>query len=512
MTVGAVVLPARCCGAKWHDARMPALLTVTPGAFDYGCCIAYEDFAVPSAVFSLLRNGTLLSSILFLLLTVPCGMLSAGEQRDFSWRQCSGQSLRIMLSRHPYADGIKRKIRDFEELTGIKVAYAMHPEDRYFGALDQALTSTSGKPDVFMTGVYQVWEYAYQNRMLPLDPFILNPSLTRQGYNINDFFPGIAGSFRWNRKAGAKLGDGPLWAIPIGFEACAITYNREILAKHRLPVPSTMEEMLETGRALNHFEGEGTYGIAARGIGEWNSVHSGYITAFVNYGAKDMEIENGRLVSKVNSPEAVAVTELWVTMLQECGAPDWEYYDWYRCLDDIGERKAALLFDSDIVGYLANAPGASSQSGKLGLAPPPIPRDGDQNAIKSNLWVWGLSINPESRNHNAAWLFVQYFTSREFQAYSVLEWKSVNPPRRSVFEDPAFQNTIASMHGYSETFSNIVENTTVYFTPNPYFFDISERWAAVIRDIANGMYSSTQEGMDTLKVWMDNKLANVSVE
>lgn len=415
-----------------------------------------------------------------------------------------------MFSKHPYAEGIRRKLRDFEELTGIKVAYSMQPEERYFQDLDQAFLSANGKPDVFMTGVYHVWEYATEGRMLQLDPFILNSGLTRQGYNVNDFYPRVLGAFKWNRKAGSPLGEGPLWGIPMGFEACALTYNREVLARHRLRAPSTMQELLEAGRQLNEFDGPGTYGVAARGVGEWNSVHSGYITAFFNAGAKDIELEDGRLVSRVNSPEAVALTELWVTMLRECGAPDWEYYNWYRCLDDIGERKAAMLFDSDIVGYFANTPGASSQSGKLGMVPPPSSTGQEQ--ILSNLWVWGLAINTESANQDAAWLFVQYFTSREFQLYSVLEWRSVNPPRRSVFEDPNFQSAIASMHGYADTFSTIIENANVYFTPTPAFFDISERWAAVIRDIANGMYDSTQEGMDTLKIWMDNKLANVSSE
>ncbi len=442
------------------------------------------------------------------VIAAPC----RAAEESFSWRQAAGQTLRIMLNKHPYAEGIIRRLRDFEKLTGIKVAYILHPETRYFQTLDQAFDDPSGSPDVYMTGVYQVWEYAPRNRMLALDPFIVNPAKTRQSYNINDFYPGISGSFRWNGKAGSKLGEGPLWAIPIGFEASAITYNREVLAHHRLPVPSTLEELVETGKKLNGFDGEGTYGVAARGVGEWNSVHSGYITAFANYGAVDIEVEDGRLVSRVNSPEAVAVTESWVEMLRDSGPEEWEDYDWYRCLEDIGDRKAAILYDSDILGYYADAPGASSQSGKLGMAPPPIPAGADPNAIKSNLWVWGLAINPESRHRDAAWLFIEYFTSREFQAWSVIEWRSVNPPRRSVFDDPAFQTRIASMYGYADTFNSIIENTAVYFTPTPFFFDISERWAAVIRDIANGMYSDTQEGMDTLKRWMDNKLSQVPVE
>jgi len=447
---------------------------------------------------------------LCLLALLPVPFFSAFPADEFSWRQCQGQVIRVLLDDHPYAVGIKRRLGDFETLTGIKVVYMIQPEGRYFSTLDKALASGVGNPDVYMTGPYQVWEYAPTGRMMALDAFLYDPSKTRATYNMGDFFPAVAGAFRWNGRAGTAVGDGPLWALPVGFEFAALIYNREVLSNFRLAPPQTMTQLIETGRHLNHFEGDDTYGVAARGLGAWNSLHSGYITAFVNHGAKDMTVENGRLVSTVNSPEAVAITDQWVTMLKECGAPDWEFFDWYRCLDDIGERKTALLYDSCTLGYHANA--LSSQSGKLGVVYPPAPSDSPESEIKSNLWAWGLAINPASSNPDASWLFIQYFTSREFQLWSVLEWNSMNPPRRSVFEDSRVQMAIASMEGYAETLSGLVQNASVFFTPNPYFHDISERWAAVIRDIANGMYGSTQEGMDTLKVWMDNKLLDVPVE
>lgn len=453
--------------------------------------------------------------VLLLLLSMP---VHGGEEEVFSWRQASGQTLRVMLNKHPYADGIKRRLAAFEEMTGIKVAYITYPETKYFEYLDRSFDDPSAKPDVYMTGVYQVWEYAPRGRMLALDRYVVNPVSTRQGYNINDFFPTISGAFRWNRIAGSELGKGPLWAVPMGFESASLIYNREVLARYRIPVPETMEEFVEAGVRLRGFEGEGTYGIAARGVGEWNSLHTGYITSFANYGAKDFAVENGRLVSKVNSPEAVAATDMWVRILRDCGPEDWEFYDWYRCLEDIGGRKAAMLFDADVLGYIANSAGASGQSGRLGLAPPPLPapssdEEGEKGrGIQSNLWVWGLAINPESASKDAAWLFVQYFTGREFQTYSVLEWRSVNPPRRSIFEDERFRKMLATMHGYEETFEAVIQTTRVHFTPTPYFFDIAKRWASVVRDIANGMYSSTQEGLDTLKIWMDSKVAKVPVE
>ncbi len=455
-----------------------------------------------------LRFLAILSATALLLFPFVSLPVFAGDV--FSWRQAAGQTVKVMLNRHPYADGLRRKLTEFETLTGIKVAYVMYSEDKYFQRLAEAFGNGAGQPDVYMIGACQIWEYAPAGRMAPLDPWIGNPAKTRFGYNADDFFPRISGAFRWNGKAGSRPGDGQLWAVPLGFEMCALIYNREVLARYRLSPPHTLGELLLAGKRLRDFGGENTYGLAVRGKDDWNTLHAAYITAFVNAGARDLEVRDGRLVSRVNSPEAVAVTEAWIELLREAGTEDWASYDWYRCMADIGSRKAAMLMDSDILGYFANSPGSSSQSGKLGLSMPPVEGRGEK--VKANLWVWGLAVNPASRNLDAAWLFTQYFTSPEFQLQSVLEWKSVNPPRRSIFRDPEFQKAVAGMHGYLDTFAVLIDNCEVCFTPTPYFFSISKRWAEVIIEIANGAHPSVQAGMDNLKAWMDAKLADVKVE
>lgn len=452
--------------------------------------------------------GVLLVTLLWLLVFSR----AAHSGDEFDWRNCAGESLLVLLNQHPYAEAIIQKMDEFESLTGIKVSFLMLPEEDYFPRLERSFTARSGKPDVFMTGAYQVWEYAANGQLAELDSYITNPLKTRINYSYRDFYPGISGSFRWSGKAGQPTGEGTLWAVPIGFETNCLTYNREVLANYRLMPPKSLEEMTEVGAKLKEFGGEGTYGVTVRGANDWNSLHSGYMTAFVNYNAKDMEIENGRLVSRVNSPEAVKVTELWLKMIKEAGPPNWKDYTWYKASADLGARKAALMFDADILGYFVNVPGASSQSGRLALAPPPMPRDAGNAPIRANLWVWGLAMNSASERKDAAWLFIQFFTGREFQLYSVLQGRSINPPRRSVFEAPAFQAKMASMEDFSKTFSSLIEGTTIYFTPNPHFFEIARRWVATLHNIADGRYPSVQAGMDDLKKWMDERLADVKVE
>ena len=46
---------------------------------------------------------------------------SARAQSNFDWKQASGTKLVVMLSKHPYADAIIKRLQEFKDLTGIDV-------------------------------------------------------------------------------------------------------------------------------------------------------------------------------------------------------------------------------------------------------------------------------------------------------------------------------------------------------------------------------------------------------
>ena len=449
---------------------------------------------------------------LTLLFVVTALLFTAGiaAAADFNWKQAEGKTIKVLFNQHPYAEGIIKKLPEFEAATGIKVVHTMVPEENYFDKLTTSLSSKSGEPDVYMTGAYQCWDYATSGYMVDLNKFLNDPKMTAADYNYGDFFPGIVGALRWDLVPGHKVGTGGQWALPIGFEDNVLMYNLEVFEKHGVKPPKTIDELLALTKKLNEFEGKGTYALAVRGTRNWATIHPGYMTTFANYGATDLAIENGKLVSKVNSPEAVAMTDMSVQLIKAGGSPTWSSYTWYQCGADLGARKAAMLFDADCNGYFQSVPGASSQSGKIAFATPPLPAG--KTEIKSNLWVWSLGMNSSSENQNAAWLFLQYFTGKEFQTWTVTEWKSVDPPRKSVFDNPKFQKIIEATPGFKETFEATVPGTTIYFTPNPYFFELTTEWAATLQDLVAGKYKSTQEGMDILKAKMDKALSDVEVK
>ncbi len=463
-----------------------------------------------------------LKTILFLIIMVvslfaiSCSKKASKESGNpleatgaFDWRRYEGTKLTILFNKHPYADAISKKVKEFEEATGITLEFSDTPEENYFDKVSTTLTSRSGVPDIFMTGAYQIWDYATAGYVEPLDEYIKHTSLTASDYDADDFFEGVLGSLRWNLVPGDAVGTGELWALPMGFELYSLGYNKDVLREKGLSPPTTIRELIDVSEKLNAFDGPGTYGVALRGTRNWATIHPEYITTYANYGAKDIVKQNGKLVSAVNSPEAIQMTKDWVELIKKGGAPTWSTYTWYQVSTDVGAKKAAMGFAADNTLYFQNFAGASQESGNIAWVPAPLPEGKVDSDRKSNLWVWSMAMNSSSKNKGAAWLFLQYFTNKEYQLWSVTKDKAVDPPRSSVFNHPDFQEIVGQAEGYLETFAKTIEGTSILFTPQPHFFELTTEWAATIQDIVSGRYATVEDGMNALKVKMDTVLANI---
>ncbi|AOY78180.1 hypothetical protein BJL90_00865 [Clostridium formicaceticum] len=432
-----------------------------------------------------------------------------GTKAEFNWKSEEGKTISVFLTQHPYTDAIIKKLPDFEEKTGITVDYILSPEDNYFNKLSLSFESQN-PPDVYMTGVYQLWEYVPNNYVQELDEFINDLNLTDSSYDIDDFYPNILDSLKWNSSLGHRMGKGSILAVPMGFEQYVLAYNKRIFAERGLKPPKTINDLLQLSKDLHEFDGKGTYALALRGIRSWTSVHPGYMSTYVAYGAKDFELADDKLISVVNSPEAVEATDKWVEIIKKGASPSWQSYTWYQASADFGAGRAAMLYDADAVGYFQNVKGYSKEAGNIAWVTAPLPYEGAEN--KSNLWIWNLAMNKQSKEKNASWLFMQYFTNKEHQLWSALEVNGVNTPRQSVFNNPKYTDMIAQSDNYIETFNQTIEHASIQFMPQPYFTETTDLWAGTIQDLVASKYKSTQEGMDVLKEEMDKALNEVKVK
>ena len=430
--------------------------------------------------------------IVLLSVVMLSAMIGASAWAEFDWKAHSGTEIKLMLNKHPYADALVAHLDEFVELTGIQVTYDIFPEDEYFDKVTVTLSSKSSEYSVFMTGAYQVWQYAPPGYMEDLKPYMSDPNKTGPEWDQADIFQNLLDSLAWNLKVGDPLGteDAKQWALPWAFETNTLIYRKDIFDKHGLTPPKDMPELVELCAKLKELEPD-MYPIAVRGTRSWATIHPGFLSAYNGYGAKDYDPFPK---PAMNSPQAVEFTKMWVDMVKNYGPTAWTSYIWYEVGSDLGQGRACMIYDADILGYFQNQEGATPVSGKLAWAPGP----GAPGAEPApNMWIWSLGMNSSSETKDAAWYLLQWATGKDFLLKGVRgKYSMVDPVRKSVWADAEFQKKLENFTDYYKTFQTIIDNCKVYFTPQPMFFETTTEWAATLHEIYNG--EDAQEALDKL--------------
>ena len=428
---------------------------------------------------------------------------------NFDWQRESGKTVNLLLNKHPYTDALTANLDALKSLTGLSVEYDVFPEDVYFDKVTAALSSNSSKYDVFMTGAYQTWTFGPAGWIVDLNEYIQDSSATSPTYDWNDILPNLRASTAWSGVAGAELG-GPgshQWALPWGFEFNSVSYNRRIFDKVGVEPPVDLPDLIE-GAAKIQRDGGASYGVGVRGSRSWATIHPGYLSGFANYGASDFVRKGDKLEPAMNSAAGKKFTKLWVDMIRSSGPRNWATYTWYEVGTDLAAGASGMIFDADILGYFMNGEG-QKEAGNLGyhaFAPNP-----EESTPTSNVWIWSLAMSEFSRKKDAAWLFMQWASSREHGLFGARSKDFVNPVRSSVFNDAAFRGRIAKNYpGYLEQYEASEPRGKIYFTPQQLFPVLTTEWAASLQQMVAGEVT-VDEGLDILAENISLKLREVGL-
>jgi multiple sugar transport system substrate-binding protein len=438
---------------------------------------------------------------------VGCGGSSASSQTatgPFNWQQYKGTTLSLLLNKHPYTDAMIADLNSFKQLTGMNVKYDIYPEDVYFEKVTTILSSRSSSYDAFMTGAYQTWVYGPAGWIVDLKDYMNDANKTSPDWGVKDFFSNLLASDSWSGSPGQALGTGSAhqWALPWGYEQYVLSYNKRIFDQYKLKVPTNLPELADTAAWISGHV-PGVYGIAVRGSRSWATIHPGFLSAYVNYGAQDFS--NG-LKPAMNSSQAVEMTNLWVKMIKSGGPPNWTQYTWYECGNDLGAGKAAMMYDADILGYFSNA--GTKEAGNIASAP--MTANPSAGAPTSNVWIWSLAMSNFSKNKDATWLFLQWATGKKHLLWSAVNQDMVDPVRQSVWSDPSYLNQVKTKGpaDYLEAFHATQPQARIYFTPEPLFFQVTTSWAATLQTIyaTPNSLSDTKAALDRLVSDITNQI------
>lgn len=441
--------------------------------------------------------------------STPSASAAGSAGGEFNWKAYEGSSIEVQMVQHTASSAMVEKIKDFEDLTGIHVEYSITPESNYFDKVSTSLASGSGSPDLFMSGAYQLWDYSAAGYVENLDTYLNDPSMVAPDYDAGDFVESAVNALKWDGVPGDPVGSGDQLGLPLAFEVYTMAYNKRAFEEKNLEVPKTFDELLDVCDKLQGWNGPNSYAVAVRGARDWGTIHPAYMSYYAASGAKDFAVEDNKLVSKVNSPEAVAMTEKFVDLIKRGGSPSWSKYTWYDCGVDLGTGNCAIVLDADNNPVHQNWDGASEEAGNIAFTT--LPTIGTDGKHTSNYWTWSIAMNSASKNKGAAWYYIMYFTSKDFAKYATVECNSLDPCRQSVWDSPEFAKLMEGQPGYIDAFKATINDTTILFTPQPYFFETTTDWAATLQDIVAGKYASVQAGMDDLKGKMDKAVQDIDI-
>ena len=405
-------------------------------------------------------------------------MLHAGFAQSVDWRKYEGTELRILLVSHPFVGSLTPLLPEFEAATGIEVTVEELAEQPASEKLLADLSSGTGTYDVFMTSPISNWQYAIAGWLEPLDDYLSNPSLTEASYDVEDFTPGVWAAGRWNLQLMSGIGEGPLWAVPINFESYLLAYRPSVLEANGVAVPTTYEELLEVAPQLVSTE-ENIYGVITRFDKYWDLPYLTFGTMLASYGVEMID-EEGNL--GICSPASIAATEDFIQLIQTASPSGAGTFTWYEALQGFASGQYAMSFnEADLFAPVYEDPDQSAISDDVGYAPTPLGPDGERAA---SAWIWQLSINSASSNKEAAWLFLQWVTSKEIMIATHLAG-NMNPVRQSAWDDPQVAEMVEAWGEtpgqYLETVQTMSEVAGINFPPHPELTRALDTWAGAIQ-------------------------------
>lgn len=344
---------------------------------------------------------------------------------------------------------VRTHIDEFIDLTGIDLDFLVVAEDQYWSKLTIDLSSKANQFNVFMSGPTINWGYANAGQIQALDPFMNDPTLTPENWDVDDFYPWAFESNRWDGTPGPKgMGVGDLWSVPIDAVLPLFTFRKDIFDKYDLEVPETWEDWAAVAAEIQEVTGgvneDGTplYSVVQRGALNTTTLSGPFMSGLVSYDGTDFHED---LTSAVNDPEAIAFQTLYMDTIKKYGTPEWPNQIWFDVQQGFATGQYAMVYDvGDFIPVFEKDEGAVK--GKLGYT---RPLAGPKGTRGSSLWTWGLSMNAETKDDQAkaAWLFIMWASNQEVMK-SFAQTGSW-PTRLSVWESDEVQ-AYASQYGEGE--------------------------------------------------------------
>jgi ABC-type glycerol-3-phosphate transport system substrate-binding protein len=317
-----------------------------------------------------------------------------------------GTEITVIYMSGGYADAARAVAEDFKEMTGASVTVVDYPWGGLHEKMFAELIAGTGNFDVICVAGQWLGEIAPYTE--DISKFIESNDV------IADFQKSSYDSFNFG---GVQL------AFPYQTDVYSVFYRTDIFKENGIePDPDwTWDEYIATAKKLTK---GGMYGTSLAGVKHQQMVY--YMNRYWGLGGKTTTPD-----WKVTMDNSTAIKAL------ELLKDTYTYTSPKAAGGDISEMNNVFLSGNEVAmleGWpslifgLLDDPNASNVIGKWSVLPTP----GDGPVMAS---LWGIGISKDSKNKEAAYELVKFYTSRENQLFFWEEFGMI-PVRKSIWEDP----------------------------------------------------------------------------
>ena len=334
---------------------------------------------------------------------------------------------------------------------GITVKFATYTEGDLRAAIEKDVSTHSDSFNVIMIGPYETPLFAKDGWLDNLSTQYISGD---PSYDASDLLPAVAKSLSYK---------GDLYAVPFYGESSMLYYNKAMLsaAGITMPMHPTWAEVAADAAKLNQPGKEA--GICLRGLAGWGDNMASLDTVINTFGG---EWYNDSWQAQLTSPADEAAVNFYVNLIKADGESGASNDSFNQLLTLYGQGKCAMWYDSTVAAtsLATTYPSVFAQTG-YSFAPV------DKTASSGWLWSWSLGIPQGVSNQGAAWKFVSWATSKQYDSLvaSKYGWSAVPPgSRTSLYQNPSYQKAASAFANITLQSIDGTDPTHPTVSPVPY--------------------------------------------
>jgi sorbitol/mannitol transport system substrate-binding protein len=396
-----------------------------------------------------LRALGAVGSVAALVALAACS--SSGSGGSSSSGSSSSGTITVAVVSNPLITGqmIPLTASSFEKANpGIKVKFATYTEGDLRAAIEKDVATHSNAFNVIMIGPYEAPLFAKNGWLTDLSTQYIasDPS-----YDASDLLPPIAKALSYKND---------LYAVPFYGESSMMYYNKAMFkaAGVTMPTNPTWTQIQTLAAKLNQ-PGK-VAGVCLRGLAGWGDNMASLDTVVNTFGG---EWFNEKWQPQLTSPAFEAATNFYVNLVRKYGEPGASNDSFNQLLTLYGQGKCAMWYDSTVAAtsIAGTYPSIFAQTG---YAMAPV----DKTTSSGWLWTWSLGIPQGAADSSAAWKWVSWATSKQYDSLvaSKYGWAAVPPgSRTSLYSNPNYLKAAAAFAGI--TLKSIDSTDPDHPTVNP---------------------------------------------